>query len=126
MNRREFMKYSACLGGAGAAVGDGSTLDAAASEPMPGRLYYASPSGGGNGQSATSPFQIEDFWAVARPGDTLQMLAGTYTGDASMIDPPPELHGTVEAPITVKAMDDGGVVIDGEGQHRPAALVRND
>ena len=66
MNRREFLQYSACLGAGGAAARDRSFLEAAASEPTPGRRYYASPSGGGNGQSAASPFQIEDFWAVDR------------------------------------------------------------
>lgn len=33
--------------------------------------YYASPSGGGNGISPSSPFQIADFWSKAKPGDTL-------------------------------------------------------
>ena len=114
MNRRDSPQSSVRLGVAGATAA------------MSGRRFYASPGGDGDGQSPTSPFQIEDFWSVARPGDTLLMLSGTYTGDTSMINPPPELHGTTEAPITVGAAEDGGVVIDGEGQHRPAALVRND
>jgi len=88
--------------------------------------YYAAPVGGGNGQSQASPFTIADFWAVAAPGKTLCLLDGTYTGSGSMIDPPDDLKGSATAPITVRALNDGRVLIDGEGARRPIVLYRND
>src|SRR5215510_6052440 len=38
--------------------------------------HYASPGGGGNGLSQSSPFQIGNFWKVAQPGNTLCLLDG--------------------------------------------------
>jgi hypothetical protein len=87
--------------------------------------YYASPNGSGDGLSQSSPFQIADFWSVAKPGDTLCLLDGVYRGDDSMIDPPTDLNGTDGHPITVKALNDGGVDIDGEDVRRPIYLSYN-
>jgi len=55
--------------------------------------HYASPSGGGNGLSQSSPFQIANFWSVASAGKTLCLLDGVYTGANSMINPPQGLNG---------------------------------
>lgn len=87
--------------------------------------YYASPAGGGDGRSQNSPFRIADFWPVAKPGDTLLLLDGRYTGEMSMINPPEGLKGEPGKPITVKALNDGKVEIDGEGQRVPARLYHN-
>ena len=84
--------------------------------------HYASPSGGGNGLSQSSPFQISSFWSVAGPGKTLCLLDGTYTGSASMIDPPDGLAGTSGNPITVRALNDGGARIDGQNTLKPVML----
>src|SRR3989338_8507578 len=65
--------------------------------------HYASPSGGGNGLSQSSPFQITNFWSVAGPGSTLCLLDGTYTGGSSMITPPSGLSGSSGNPITISA-----------------------
>ncbi|MDZ4229973.1 MAG: Ig-like domain-containing protein, partial [Candidatus Veblenbacteria bacterium] len=65
-----------------------------------GNIYYASPTGTGNGTSLSSPFKIANFWTVAQPGDTLLLLDGTYRGVDSMIHPPVGLSGTSGNPIT--------------------------
>ena len=103
----------------------GSCMPAAAQQCT----YYASPDGHGNGLSERSPFQIRNFWAVAEPGSTLCLLDGTYRGDASMIDPSSSAHGlsgTRGAPITVRALNDGGVTIDGQFARIPVHLSSND
>jgi hypothetical protein len=84
--------------------------------------YYASPTGGGNGLSTSSPFKIANFWSVAGPGKTLCLLDGVYTGSESMIDPPDGLAGTSGSPITIRAINDGGVRIDGQQSTIPIAL----
>ena len=45
-----------------------------------GTTYYASPTGSGSGISVSTPFQIIYFWKVAKSGDTLILLNGTYKG----------------------------------------------
>src|SRR3989338_1182602 len=91
--------------------------------------HYASPTGTGNGLSQSSPFQIVNFWSVAGPGKTLCLLDGTYTGSASMIDPwvsgYSSLSGTSGNPITVRALNDGAVTIDGQGARRTIRLNGN-
>lgn len=88
--------------------------------------YFASPSGTGSG-SQSSPFKIADFWSVASPGKTLCLLDGQYRGSDSMITPPPGvLDGSSGKPITVKALNDGGASIDGQGQREPVFLYGND
>lgn len=84
--------------------------------------YYASPNGGGNGSSPSSPFRISQFWAVARPGSTLCLLDGQYTDDSSMIKPPS--GRTAQGPITIKAVNDGRVTIDGQNARTPIDLQR--
>ena len=87
--------------------------------------YYASPTGMGNGLSSSAPFRISTFWSVVAPGKTLCLLDGTYTGVDSMIDPPDNLSGTANAPITVRALNDGKVSINGKGVIQPIRLYYN-
>jgi hypothetical protein len=70
--------------------------------------------------------QIAQFWEKAQPGDELLLLDGSYTGDASMVVPPKGLHGTEGQPISIRALNDGRVTIDGEGQRTPVLLGGND
>src|SRR5689334_10577475 len=90
-------------------------------------IYYAKPNGSGSG-SSSSPFKISDFWGVAAPGDTLNLLGvnpatdGLYQGINNMIQPP-SVSGTAAAPITIQAVNDGGVLIDGQFTNRPVWLV---
>jgi hypothetical protein len=86
--------------------------------------HYASPSGTGSGTSS-SPFKIASFWGVAKPGTTLCLLDGEYTGSASMINPPKNLAGTASAKITVRAVNDGKVRINGQGSYYPVQLSYN-
>src|SRR6185436_1220488 len=86
--------------------------------------HYASPSGTGSGTSS-SPFKIASFWGVAKPGTTLCLLDGEYTGSASMINPPKNLSGSASAKITVQALNDGKVRINGQGSYYPVQLSYN-
>jgi hypothetical protein len=88
--------------------------------------YYASPTGTGDGRSSSSPFRVQKFWSVAAPGKTLCLLDGSYTGTESMIKPPGGLSGTPTNPITIKALNDGKVLIDGQNSRGPAILYQND
>ena len=91
--------------------------------------YYASPNGGGNGLSQSSPFTVSNFWSVAVPGKTLCLLDGTYTGRSSMIGglgtTADGKRGTQTAPITIRALDEGMVLIDGQGVRTPIWLYDN-
>jgi polysaccharide export outer membrane protein len=90
------------------------------------RMYYASPVGQGDGFSVESPFRVASFRDKARPGDTLILLDGLYTSPESMIKPPKSLSGKSDSPITVCALHDGKVTIDGKGVLQPVALYYND
>ena len=87
--------------------------------------YYASPVGSGNGVSPSTPFRIKDFWSVVKPGQTLCLLDGVYNGSHSMIFPPENLNGISGAPITVRALNDGKVLINGAGGEVPIRLYHN-
>ena len=86
------------------------------------KTYYASAKGDGEGSFVESPFAVGDFWDDAQPGDTLILLDGFYTGPKSMIKPPENLSGTRDSPITVRALRDGKVTIDGKRVLRPIML----
>ena len=88
--------------------------------------HYASPTGTGNGSSASQPFKIANFWPVAKAGHTLCLIDGQYTGSSSMINPPTNLRGTAASPITVRALNDGRVTIHGQGSYVPVLLRYND
>jgi hypothetical protein len=88
--------------------------------------YYAAPNGTGNGLSASSPFQVAKFWNVAAAGKTLCLLDGTYTGWSGMIIPPQGLNGASGLPITIRALNDGKVLINGGGTNQPVVLSNND
>ena len=87
--------------------------------------HYASPNGTGNGLSSSQPFKIANFWPLAKPGRTLCLLDGKYTGSASMIKPPQKLSGTASAPITIRALNDGKVTINGQATLYPVLLSYN-
>ena len=86
--------------------------------------HYASPTGTGSGTSS-APFKIANFWSIAKPGHTLCLLDGEYTGSSSMINPPKSLAGTASAKITVRALNDGKVRINGQGSYFPVQLSYN-
>jgi hypothetical protein len=88
--------------------------------------HYASPAGTGNGSSVSQPFKVANFWSVAKPGHTLCLLDGQYTGSSSMINPPQNLRGATATPITIRALNDGKVTINGQGSYVPVLLRYND
>ncbi len=88
--------------------------------------FYAAPDGSGNGNSEATASQIADFWRRASAGKTLCLLDGSYVGTPAMIAPPPGLKGSAGSPITVRALHDGKVLIDGEDRRTPVHLVKND
>jgi hypothetical protein len=75
--------------------------------------HYASPNGTGNGLSLSTPFQISKFWSLATPGKTLCLLDGTYSDGNSSIVVPETFAGTSSQPITIRALNDGKVTIQG-------------
>jgi hypothetical protein len=81
--------------------------------------HYASATGSGSTCTYTSPCLINSFWSISSlPGKTLCLFDGTYTGANSMIAPPSGLTGTVSNPITVRALNDGGVLINAQNARR--------
>lgn len=86
--------------------------------------YYSSPNATGTG-TLSSPFSISSFWTIAKPGDTLNLLDGHYTGSNYMITPPQNLSGTSTARITIRAVNDGKADIDGQGVNAPVLLQYN-
>jgi hypothetical protein len=88
--------------------------------------YFASPSGRGDGSSPARAFRVNSFWKYARPGVTLCLLDGKYSEADSTITPPKDLGGRDGAPIVVRALNDGKVLIDGQGARRPVYLYQND
>lgn len=82
----------------------------------PGRTYYMSPTGsdGATGSQAAPWATFERVWRSLSPGDTLVLLDGTYR--QSMI---PSINGTAGAPVTVRALNDGKAIIDGEFKRTP-------
>src|SRR5262249_23163401 len=63
---------------------------------------------------------------IARPGDTLWLLDGTYKGADSMITPPASVNGTRDKRIRIAALHDGKVLVTGEGARRPVFLHDNE
>jgi hypothetical protein len=124
-------------GGAGNASGASGALGSAGSGggeliPPLSCTHFASPSGSGDGASESAPFRVADFWPLAKAGDTLCLLDGVYRGADSMITPPyaasdgkctSYFGGTESAPVTIGALTDGGVEIDGEGKRAPILLA---
>src|ERR1043165_4254871 len=64
-----------------------------------GSTFYASPSGGGTGASASSPLTLAGAMSKAGPGSTIIVLPGSYGAYTW----PSGKNGTSTAPITLKA-----------------------
>jgi parallel beta-helix repeat protein len=85
--------------------------------------YYASPDGNGDGLSESSPFKMGDFLSMSESaiqGKVLCLLDGTYYDSLNL-----SLSGTASQPITIRALHDGEVTIDGEGIRKPMHLTRD-
>jgi hypothetical protein len=90
--------------------------------------YYIAPNGSDNnsGLSTSSPLKtFESAWEKIFPGDTLYLMDGTYTPSNSTktgIVRPNRRDGQPGAPITIKALNDGKAIIDGQYQKIPVQL----
>ena len=84
--------------------------------------HYAAQNGTGTGLSTSTPMAVSAFWPLAQPGSVLCLLDGTYRGTPNMIQAPVSFAGTAEQPITIRAMTDGAVLLDGEDSRRPVDL----
>ena len=91
--------------------------------------HWASP-GLGTGHAGTQgdPFRPQDFFNLGGnyAGRTLCLNDGTYTGANDVLDPPTTMDGAQGNSVTIRALNDGGVVIDGEHVRTPCALNGND
>ena len=78
--------------------------------------HYAAANGTGSVCSQQSPCKVSSWWPIAGAGKTLCLKDGNYTGAASMIAPPAGIKGTQAAPITIRAENDGKVLLDAQHQ----------
>jgi hypothetical protein len=88
-------------------------------------VAYASPTGTGSACTESAPCTIATWLASSSlriPGATLVLEDGTYTGSHNMIRIPSSgFAGTASQPITIRARNEGRVLIDG-GYSRPIDL----
>jgi hypothetical protein len=81
--------------------------------------HWASPQGSGNTCSQSAPCNVGTWLSSqAGPGKVLCLRDGVYKGDSQMLAFSSK-SGTAGSPITVRAENDGKVLIDGEFQRRP-------
>lgn len=89
---------------------------------------YSSPTGSGSTCSSASPCTNSTALGLLAPGDTLLVADGTYTGTSQMFTWSGTLSnnvctatkgGTAVAPITIKAVNDGAAIIDGQVARAP-------
>lgn len=90
--------------------------------------HWAAPSAQGTGDhsSEANAGLISGTWAKVSGGDTICLLDGLYQGASSMIVPTFQLSGSSGSPITIRAINDGEVAIDGENARSPVYLDEND
>ena len=80
---------------------------------------YGAANGSGSTCTDSTPCNVGTWLASkAAPGGVLCLKDGTYKGDSQMLAFSTK-SGTASAPITVRALNDGKVLIDGEFQRRP-------
>lgn len=86
---------------------------------------FASPTGSGSTCSQGAPCTVATALTASVAGDIVTLLDGTYQGANSMVAPPTGLSGTAAAPITIRALNDGAVTIDGQFTHVPLLMNAN-
>jgi hypothetical protein len=88
--------------------------------PTTGSFYYVSPNGlDSNPGAIVAPWAtFNRAWQTLKPGDTLIVMDGTYYQTLQ----PNVRNGEPGKPITIKAMHDGQVIIDGQGVRNPVKI----
>jgi hypothetical protein len=84
--------------------------------------HWASNTGTGDGSAVGKPYKISNFTSTAVAGNVLCLLDGTYTGSTGMIVPSAARKGNKLAPITITAINDGEVFINGQDARIPISL----
>ena len=100
------------------------TWQTAAAQTAQTMTYYVAPNGNDGASGASTATAWKTFaraWQTLQPGDTLLVMDGTYTESIA----PNVRNGQSGLPITVRALNDGKAVIDGQGQRRPVQLGDN-
>jgi hypothetical protein len=86
------------------------------------RSFYASPSGRASGSGTSNdPWDLQtalDQPASVRPGDTIWLRGGTYSGSFTS-----RLNGTASASITVRQAPGERATLDGAGSSNPTLVV---
>jgi hypothetical protein len=83
------------------------------------KTYYIGPNGDDRNSGLTIDKPWKTFpqaWPRLYPGDTLLLLDGVYTFGTTGLIQPNVRNGTQAAPITIRALNDGKAVIDGENR----------
>jgi hypothetical protein len=93
-----------------------------ASVPAWATTYYSSPTGSGTTCSDGSPCDVATGIGKLVAGDTLYLKDGTYTGVAGMITVN-NVDGSLGSRITITAVNDGAVSINGEAARVPVDIV---
>ena len=86
--------------------------------------YYASPIGSGATCSQSSPCTVQTGISKLTAGAILWLLDGTYTGDSGMINTN-NLHGSSGSRITIGALNEGSVLIDGQNTRVPVNVYNS-
>ena len=93
------------------------------STPYPMKSYYISPTGSDSNTGIDQSHPIATFnhaWQFLCPGDTLWLMDGTYY---QVIEP--TINGISGSPITIKALNDGKAIIDGEYIRSTVVIGKN-
>jgi hypothetical protein len=96
-------------------------IERAATPAVGGTVYYLSPTGNDNRSGLSESQEWATFnraWEALYPGDTLVLLDGVYYQSLT----PNKRNGEPGKPITVKAKNDGKVIIDGQHERIPVQL----
>jgi len=94
-------------------------------QAQPACTHYASPQGSGSTCSQSAPCNVGTWLSSqAGPGKVLCLADGLYKGESQMLQFSGK-NGTAGSPITVRAQNDGKVLIDGEFQRRPIDCAAN-
>ncbi|MFO0704120.1 MAG: chondroitinase-B domain-containing protein, partial [Patescibacteria group bacterium] len=92
--------------------------------PISAKIYWLGLNGNDRNDGKSNQTPIKSFahaWDLLMPGDTLMIMNGTYTEPIQ----PNVRDGQQGAPITIKAAEDGKVIIDGRGEEIPIRFGEN-
>ncbi len=79
--------------------------------------YYSSPVGSGTACTRTRPCSLTNGLIKLKAGDTLYLNIGTYKSSINSVP-----SGTEGNPVTIKALNDGQTIIDGQSARTPCSI----